>query len=116
MNVVILVGKIAAPPSQRSDSAPVNLRVETREEFTNRDGEFKSYGSWHTVVLWGTGRPAAMKLAEGDLVEVHGALEHRSYEKDGNKVWVTEVKARGVQKLGEGGASRGQADDDDSNF
>ena len=45
-----------------------------------------------------------MKDGKGKLVEVQGNITTSSYEKDGNRIWATEVRVdpRGFQFLGGG--------------
>lgn len=60
----------------------------------------KSFKSWHTVVGWGKEAEALALGHEGQVVCIKGRLSTRSYEKDGKKVWQTEVVAQDVILLG----------------
>jgi single-strand DNA-binding protein len=53
------------------------------------------------IVAWEkTAENCAKFLKKGSLVGVVGKIKKRSYEKDGRKIWITEVKADEVEFLG----------------
>jgi len=55
---------------------------------------------WHRVTIWGKPAENAAKfLAKGSLVYIEGKLKTNTYEKDGQKHWVTEILATNVQYL-----------------
>ncbi|HYV62384.1 MAG TPA: single-stranded DNA-binding protein, partial [Bryobacteraceae bacterium] len=72
-----------------------------------QSGEWKEETNWTNVVLW-RGENVAPYLTKGKQIYVEGRLQTRSYDdKDGKKVWTTEVVAEDVILLGgrgEGGA------------
>ena len=122
MNVVILVGEIANAPEYRvaGNSGFMSLRVVTKRGFADKSGEWREVKQFHNAVWWGKDAETAHEagtLYEGAKVAIEGSLENRSYEKNGTKVWVTEVRARSVTSLGGDVASkpqsRGQATQDD---
>jgi single-strand DNA-binding protein len=56
---------------------------------------------WHRVVVWGRqGSICAEMLARGRQVYVQGNLSTRSYDKYGEKRYVTEIVVLRVQFLG----------------
>ncbi len=73
-------------------------------------GEWKEETNWTNVVMW-RGENVAPYLTKGKQVFVEGRLQTRSYDdKDGKKVWTTEVVAEDVILLGgrgEGGGGGG---------
>jgi len=63
------------------------------------DGQWQEATDWHRVVLWRPSDYVQGHLQKGTPVLVEGRLQTRSYEKDGEKRYVTEVIARKVQPL-----------------
>jgi single-strand DNA-binding protein len=75
-------------------------------------GEWKEETNWTNVVLW-RGENVAPYLTKGKQVYVEGRLQTRSYDdKDGKKVWTTEVVAEDVILLG----GRGEGGPPDEGF
>jgi single-strand DNA-binding protein len=114
VNKVILVGRLGQDPElnyTNSGTAVCNLRMATGDSYTNRDGERVDTTEWHDVVAWGgLGETCGEYLEKGRQVYVEGSLQTRSWEdRDGNKRYSTEVKARDVVFLsgGDGGGRRG---------
>lgn len=110
VNKVILVGRLGQDPELNytdSGTAVCNMRMATGDSYTNRDGERVDTTEWHDVVAWGKlAEICGEYLEKGRQVYVEGSLQTRSWEdRDGNKRYSTEVKARDVVFLsgGEGG-------------
>jgi len=75
-------------------------------------GEWKEETNWTNVVLW-RGENVAPYLTKGKQIYVEGRLQTRSYDdKDGKKVWTTEVVAEDVILLG----GRGEGGPPDEGF
>ena len=113
VNKVILVGRLGQDPElnyTNSGTAVCNMRMATGDSYTNRDGERVDTTEWHDVVAWGgLGETCGEYLEKGRQIYVEGSLQTRSWEdRDGNKRYSTEVKARDVIFLSGGdGGSRG---------
>lgn len=112
VNKVILVGRLGQDPElnyTNSGTAVCNLRMATGDSYTNRDGERVDTTEWHDVVAWGgLGETCGEYLEKGRQVYVEGQLQTRSWEdRDGNKRYSTEVKARDVVFLSGGDSGRG---------
>ena len=100
MNTVILVGALGQDPKQNPNKTVCNLRVATNGR-AKVDGEWTDITDWHNVVVFGAkGENAARFLKKGSELAISGRLATRSYEKDGQKVWVTEVVANDVKFIG----------------
>ncbi len=110
MNSVNLAGTIVRDPEQRNENAPANFMVETKRSFIDKEGELREFTDKHKVTLWGKGRAAVTSMKAGDLVSVSGSLQTRSYDRDGQKVWTTEVNASAVQLLAGGVGLLGEPD------
>lgn len=95
--------RLGADPELRytnTGKAVANLRVVDQERRKNdQTGHWEDAGEplWLSVSLWGAKAEAlANEARKGDLVTVTGRLVARSYEKDGVKHTVHEVKAQEV--------------------
>lgn len=112
VNKVILVGHIAADPEQSeptSGRVRVTFPIATHRE-VNSDGEPKEVTDYHRVVAWGKlGEICAKYLSKGQGVYVEGTLLNRAYEKEGERKYVTEIRADEVNMLAwkkKGGVSK----------
>lgn len=115
-NLVILRGNLTADPEVRytgSGTAVTTVGIAVNESFKNKDGEWEERPQFLDVVVWGRQAETLGEYQQkGSHVEVIGSLKKRSYEnKDGVKVYVTEVNANEVHFLDKRGA---QVDGDDS--
>jgi len=98
INKVTLIGNLGRDPEVRrleSGAAVAKFSVATNESYKDKNGEWQTQTEWHDVVVWNAAAERAEKtLKKGKLVYVEGKLTHRSYEdKDGNKKYITEVRA-----------------------
>jgi single-strand DNA-binding protein len=111
VNKVILIGHLgrdAETAYTASQTAVTKFSVATNRRWKDQQsGEWKEETNWTNVVLW-RGENVAPYLTKGKQIFVEGRLQTRSYDdKDGKKVWTTEVVAEDVILLGgrgEGGA------------
>lgn len=65
-----------------------NLTVATKRKFGDRD-----ITDWVPIIWWSPFADAERHFVKGAAVDVSGVISQRSYEKDGRKVYVTEVVA-----------------------
>jgi single-strand DNA-binding protein len=112
VNKVILIGRLGQDPEVRytNNSRPVcNLSIATSEQWKDkRTGEKQEKTEWTRVSVWGDMAENCGKyLAKGRECYVEGRLRTRSYDKDGQKHYATEVVADRVVFLG-GGSSEGR--------
>ena len=111
VNKVTLIGHLgrdAETAYTASQTAVTKFSVATNRRWKDQaSGEWKEETNWTNVVLW-RGENVAPYLTKGKQIYVEGRLQTRSYDdKDGKKVWTTEVVAEDVILLGgrgEGGA------------
>lgn len=106
MNKVFLVGNLTRDPELRqtnSGLASCQFTIAVNRP-KNKDGVVQA--DYFTVQTWrAQAENCAKYLAKGRKVAVCGELRTRNYEKDGRKVYVTEVLANDVEFL----TPRGQA-------
>src|SRR4029079_8020640 len=109
VNKVILIGNLGADPELKytPSSRPLcNLRIATTEAFKDKSGQRQERTEWHRVTVWGDQAENCSKyLSKGRSVYVEGKLQTRSYEKEGQKHWATDVVAARVVFLGSGGGA-----------
>ena len=109
VNKVILIGNLGADPELKytpSQRPLCNLRIATTEVYKDKSGQRQEKTEWHRVTVWGDQAENCNKyLAKGRSVYVEGRLQTRSYDKDGQKHYATDVVADRVVFLGGGGAS-----------
>ncbi len=103
MNVVTLIGRLTRDPQIRyalqSQMAVANFTLAV-DRPRSRDGQEKE-ADFPDIVAFG--KPAEIienYTSKGSQIGVTGRLQTRSYEKDGRKVYITEVVAERVELLG----------------
>ncbi|HTB13728.1 MAG TPA: single-stranded DNA-binding protein [Bryobacteraceae bacterium] len=109
VNKVILIGHLGrdAETAYTASQVPVTkFSVATSRRWKDQaTGDWKEETDWSRVVLW-RGEAVAPYLLKGKQVYVEGRLQTRSYDdKDGKKVWATDVVADEVILLGGRGDS-----------
>ena len=112
VNKVILIGNLGADPELKytpSSRALCNLRIATTDVYKDKAGQRQEKTEWHRVTVWGDQAENCNKyLAKGRSVYVEGRLQTRSYDKDGQKHYATDIVADRVVFLGSGsGEGRG---------
>jgi single-strand DNA-binding protein len=103
VNKVILVGHLAADPEQpeetKSGRTRVSFPVATHRDVTS-EGAKKEVTDYHRIVAWGKlGEICGKYLSRGQGVYVEGTILNRAYEKDGQRRYVTEIRADEVNML-----------------
>ena len=109
VNKVILVGHLGRDAETKftpGGAAVTKFSVATNRRWKDQtSGEWKEETDWTNVVLW-RAENLANYLTKGKQVYVEGRIHTRSYDdKDGKKVWTTEVVADEVILLGGRGDS-----------
>lgn len=96
MNKVILMGTVAdLKTAQTKDGKPiVNLRLKTVRKFGD-----KTFTDSHRVSCFGTAAESTTGCLVGDALFIEGRISNRSYEKDGQKQWVTEITAESATPI-----------------
>jgi single-strand DNA-binding protein len=106
VNKVILIGRLGKDAETRftpAGAAKTTFSIATSWRSKDQQtGEWKEETDWHNVVLWRQ-ENVANYLTKGKQIYVEGRLQTRSYEdKDGKKMYITEVVASDVVLLGSG--------------
>lgn len=113
VNKVILIGNLGRDAETKftpSGAAVTRFAVATTRSWKDQQSnEWKEETNWTNVVLWRQ-ENLANYLTKGKQIYVEGRLQTRSYDdKDGKKVYATEVVAEEVILLG-GRAEAGGAE------
>ena len=101
MNKVCLIGRITKDPELRytsSNIASVRFTLAVNRTFSNQNGEREA--DFINCVAWRNQAETMKKyVSKGSLVAVEGRIQTGSYEKDGQRIYTTDVVADNVQFL-----------------
>jgi len=130
VNKVILIGNIGNDPevkTMQSGDKVCNFSVATSESWKDKaTGERKERTEWHRIVVFNQGLINVCEnyLKKGTKVYIEGQVETRNYEKDGQKIYTTEIVLRPFRgeitmldsKGGSGASSGGFASQGQSDY
>lgn len=97
MNKVIVTGRLVRDPEMRytqSGKAVTNFTIAVDRHNKEKEADFIKINTWDAQA-----ENVAKFLAKGSLVLIEGSIRTGSYEKDGQKVFTTEVIAQRVDFL-----------------
>ena len=117
LNKVFIAGNLTRDPELRALPSGANVcsfGMATNRLYKDKDGNKKEVAEFHNIVVFGRqAETCAQYLKKGQQALVEGRLQTRSWEKDGQKQYRTEIVADRVQfgaKGGGGGEARGDAE------
>lgn len=94
-NSVQLIGRLGNDPQIKnfeSGKQMATFSLATNETYYNNKGEKVDDTQWHNIVAWGKKTKIIDDyLKKGSEIALEGKLVNRSYEKDGEKRYVTEI-------------------------
>lgn len=109
MNSVVLIGRLTRDPELRyvpvtgTAVTKFNLAVDkglSKDKKQEMESKNQPTADFIRIVVWGKmGENCANYLAKGRLVGVHGRIQTGSYEKDGTRVYTTDIVANNVEFL-----------------
>lgn len=109
MNKAILIGNVGKEPEIRKTQSGISVANFSLATSKKIKGEDKT--EWHRIVAWDKLAEIVEKYVhKGDKLMIEGEIETRDYEKDGQKVYTTEIRAWNMEMLGgkpEGNRSTG---------
>lgn len=116
VNKCILIGHLGRDAETKftpGGAAVTRFSVATNRRWKDQQsGEWKEETDWTNIVLWRS-ENLSPYLTKGKQVYVEGRIQTRSYEdKDGKKVYSTEVVADDVILLGGQGGGGGRGGDE----
>ena len=105
INKSIIIGTLGQDPEVRqaaNGNAVANVSVAVNESWKDKaTGETKEATEWIRIVMFGKlGEIAGQYLKKGSQAYFEGKMQTRSYDKDGVKMFSTEVVANQMQLLG----------------
>lgn len=127
VNKCILVGNICQDIELKytpSGTALASIVLATNETYKDKSGERQQKTEYHRITAWGkTAENCSKHLGKGRLAYFEGRLETRSYEKNGQKHYATNIVVDRVTFLNGGKSQEAQSereagsdDGDDSEF
>ena len=101
LNKVFIFGNLTRDPELRalpSGMNVVNFSIATNRVYRDRDGKKQEQTDFHNIVVFGRQADTVNQyLKKGASAFVEGRLQTRSWEKDGQKLYRTEIIADRVQ-------------------
>ena len=114
MNRVELIGRITRDPELRytsSNIATTRFTLAVNRPFQGQNGEQGT--DFINIVVWRKQAENVKKyVSKGSLVAVEGRIQTGSYEKDGQRIYTTDVVADSVQFLETKSQSQNRTGDD----
>lgn len=108
MNKVILMGRLARDPELRTTPNGVSVctfSLAVSRRFRNANGEYDA--DFINCVAWRqTAEFISKNFSKGRMLGVVGSIQTRNYEKDGQRVYVTEVSVDEAYFAGDKGSAR----------
>lgn len=119
LNKAMVYGNLTRDPELKALPNGMNvcsMSIATNRVYNDRDGKRQEATDYHNVVVFGKqAENSAKYLSKGNGVYVEGRLQTRSWEKDGQKQYRTEIVADRVQfgpkNSGGGGGAAPAAND-----
>lgn len=101
LNKAMIYGNLTRDPEMKalpSGMQVCSLSLATNRVYTDRDGKKQENTDYHNIVVFGKQAESSGKwLTKGSGVYVEGRLQTRSWDKDGQKQYRTEIVADRVQ-------------------
>lgn len=101
LNKALIYGNITRDPELKALPSGQNVcsfSVATNRTYKDRDGKKQEQTDFHNIVCFGkTADNVAQYMKKGSAIFVEGRIQTRSWEKDGEKKYRTEIVAEQVQ-------------------
>ena len=114
MNKVVLIGRVTRDPELRytaSNIPSTRFTLAVNRPFENQNGEREA--DFINVVVWRKQAENVKKyVTKGSLIAVEGRIQTGSYEKDGQRLYTTDVVADNVQFLESKSQSQNRVESD----
>jgi len=95
-NKVSLIGRLGQEPTLQTVGKGfqlVKVSLATSENFKDTTGKWVEKTQWHNLVVWGkTAENFSKLVTKGQEIMTEGRIVNRSYEKDSEKRYVTEIE------------------------
>ena len=117
VNRVQLLGNIGQDPELRTTpggQTVLNIRLATTETYFDKNQLKQERTDWHNVTVWGKRAEALSRiLSKGSQIFVEGRIQTRSYEKNGEKRYATDINASNIVLCGKRQQQAKDAAEDD---
>ena len=104
INRVTLIGNVGATPEVKelpSGGRAANVRLATNEYWKDASGQKQERTEWHSLSMYGKLADLTERYVnKGDKIVVEGSIRTRSWEKNGEKRYATEITVRDMTFLG----------------
>ena len=101
INNVVLVGRLTKKPELKftaNGTKYTQFSLAVQKKFKSQNGEYES--DFISCLMWSTAAENFTKFTnKGSLVGIEGRIQTRSYDKDGKRVYITEVVAENFSLL-----------------
>ena len=101
INNVVLVGRLTKKAELKfttNGTKYTPFSVAVQKKFKSQNGEYES--DFISCLMWSTAAENFTKFTnKGSLVGIEGRIQTRSYDKDGKRVYITEVVAENFSLL-----------------
>lgn len=101
LNKAMVYGNLTRDPELKALPSGIqvcSMSIATNRVYSDRDGNKQEQVDYHNVVVFGKQAETSAKwLGKGSSVYVEGRLQTRSWDKDGQKQYRTEIVADRVQ-------------------
>lgn len=101
LNKAMVFGNLTRDPEMKalpSGSNVTSMSIATNRVYNDKDGNRQEEVEYHNIVVFGKqAENCAKYLLKGSSAYVEGRLQTRSWDKDGQKMYRTEIVADNVQ-------------------
>ncbi|HMA77756.1 MAG TPA: single-stranded DNA-binding protein [Candidatus Paceibacterota bacterium] len=113
LNKAMVFGNLTRDPEMKALPSGTNVTefaIATNRRYKDRDGNWQDAVDYHNIVVFGRqAETTAQYLNKGSSAFIEGRLQTRSWEKDGQKQYRTEIIADRVQFGPKGSGGGGEA-------
>lgn len=102
VNKTFLVGRVGKEPvvSEKEGNKMTRFSLATNENYYDSDHNKKEKTEWHNVVAFGSRAGVCEKyLKKGSMVHIEGRNATRTYKKDDQTHYITEIQVNDIQFL-----------------
>lgn len=115
INKVIILGRLGQDPEVKKfddEGSMTKFSVATSKKWKAKDGSEKEDTQWHNISCFGKLAEIASKyLSKGRQVYIEGELRTRSWEKDGERRYATEIVCERIEFIGDNKVTKSDSSD-----
>ena len=103
LNRATLIGRVGKEPEIRNfqDTKKASFSLATSENWKDKEGNKKETTEWHLIVAWSNlAKIIENHVKKGDLIMIEGKITTRTWDKEGQKHYSTEIVANNLLMLG----------------